>query len=57
MGAVGPAFFALFYGLTGSYRIPYICGGILMLVGLLIYLLVCKPGFVKEEEARLALKR
>ncbi|NEX02537.1 MFS transporter [Pseudobutyrivibrio xylanivorans] len=57
VGAVGPAFFALFYGLTGSYRIPYICGGILMLVGLLIYLLVCKPGFVKEEEARLALKR
>ena len=40
VGAVGPAFFALFYGLTGSYRIPYICGGILMLVGLLIYLLV-----------------
>lgn len=57
VGAVGPAFFALFYGLTGSYRIPYICGGILMIVGLLIYLLVCKPGFVKEEEARLAMKR
>jgi len=52
VGAVGPAFFALFYGLTGSYRIPYVCGGILMLVGLLIYLFACKPGFVKAEEAK-----
>ena len=52
VGAVGPAFFTVFYGMTGSYRIPYICGGILMLVGLLIYLFVCKPGFVKAEEAK-----
>lgn len=52
VGAVGPAFFALFYGLTGSYRIPYICGGVLMLVGLILYLTICKPGFVKAEEAK-----
>ena len=54
VGAVGPAFFAVFYGITGSYRIPYICGGILMFVGLLIYLFVCKAGFVKHEEAMVA---
>ena len=47
VGAVGPAFFALFYGLTGSYRIPYICGGIIMLVVLFFYLLFLKKFFVK----------
>ncbi len=52
VGAVGPAFFAVFYGITGSYRIPYICGGVLMLFGLLLYLFACKPGFVKEEEQK-----
>lgn len=52
VGAVGPAFFAVFYGLTGSYRIPYICGGILMALGFFFYLFVCKAGFVKAEEAR-----
>ena len=52
VGAVGPAFFAVFYGITGSYRIPYICGGVLMAIGLLLYLFACKPGFVKEEEAK-----
>ena len=40
------------YGLTGSYRIPYICGGVLMFVGLVLYLTICKPGFVRMEEAK-----
>jgi predicted MFS family arabinose efflux permease len=52
VGAVGPAFFAVFYGMTGSYRIPYICGGVLMAIGLVFYLFACKPGFVKAEEAK-----
>ena len=52
VGAVGPAFFAAFYGMTGSYRIPYICGGVLMLVGLLGFALLAKPGFVKKEEEK-----
>ncbi len=52
VGAFGPVFFASFYGLTGSYRIPYISGGVLMVVGLILYLTICKPGFVKEEEAK-----
>lgn len=52
VGAIGPAFFAAFYGMTGSYRIPYICGGVLMLVGLLGFALFAKPGFVKKEEEK-----
>lgn len=52
VGAVGPAFFAIFYGMTGSYRIPYICGAVLMLVGLIAFALLAKPGFVKAEEEK-----
>lgn len=52
VGAVGPAFFAVFYGITGSYKIPYICGAVLMVVGLILYVTLCKPGFVKREEAK-----
>lgn len=52
VGAVGPAFFAVFYGMTGSYRIPYICGAVLMLVGLVAFALLAKPGFVKKEEEK-----
>lgn len=54
VGAIGPAFFAVFYGMTGSYRIPYICGAVLMVVSLIAYIFVLKPGFVKREEARVA---
>lgn len=52
VGAIGPAFFALFYGMTGSYKIPYICGAVLMLVGMIGFKLFAKAGFVKEEEAK-----
>lgn len=54
VGAVGPAFFALFYGLTGSYRIPYICGAVLMAVGLIAFVTLAKPGFAKKEEEKAA---
>lgn len=53
VGAVGPAFFAMFYGMTGSYRIPYICGAVLMVIGLILYVTICKP-FVKKEEEKAA---
>lgn len=53
VGAIGPAFFAFFYGVTGSYKIPYICGAVLMVVGLIAYWTILKPGFVKREEERL----
>lgn len=52
IGAVGPAFFAVFYGMTGSYRIPYICGAVLMFVGLIMFALFTRPGFVKREEEK-----
>lgn len=52
VGAAGPAFFAAFYGITGSYRIPYICGAALMAVGFAAFAGLAKAGFAKEEEAR-----
>ena len=54
VGAVGPVFFASFYSVTGSYRFSYICGAVLMAVGLAAYLLFAKAGFVKAEEAKAA---
>lgn len=54
VGAIGPAFFAAFYGMTGSYRIPYICGAVLMFVGLFGFVLFAKPGFAKKEEEKCA---
>lgn len=54
VGAVGPAFFALFYGLTGSYKIPYICGAVLMVVGLIAFITLAKSGFAKKEEEKAA---
>ena len=56
VGAIGPAFFAAFYGITGSYRIPYILGACLMAAGLICFKLFAKAGFVKEEEAKAAAK-
>lgn len=52
VGAIGPAFFAAFYGITGSYRVPYICGAVLMVVGLVAFAGLAKPGFVKAEEKK-----
>jgi sugar phosphate permease len=52
VGAIGPAFFAAFYGITGSYRIPYICGAVLMVIGLIAFVTLAKPGFVKAEEEK-----
>lgn len=56
VGAIGPAFFAAFYGFTGSYRIPYICGAVLMFVGMVCFKVFAKEGFVKEEEKKCAAK-
>lgn len=56
VGAIGPAFFAAFYGITGSYRIPYICGAVLMLVGMICFKLFAKEGFVKAEEEKCGVK-
>lgn len=53
VGAVGPAFFAVFYGMTGSYRIPYICGAVLMFVGLIGFAFLAKPGFVKKRRRKM----
>ncbi len=52
VGAIGPAFFAIFYGITGSYRVPYMCGAALMLIGLISFKLFAKEGFVKAEEEK-----
>lgn len=52
VGAAGPAFFAIVAGATGSYRIPYLCGAGIMLVGLVCFVLFAKAGFVKKEEAK-----
>lgn len=52
VGAIGPMFFAAFYGITGSYRIPYICGAVLMFIGLICFKLFTKPGFVRAEEEK-----
>lgn len=52
VGAIGPAFFAVFYGITGSYRIPYICGAVLMVIDLVAFVGLAKPGFVKAEEEK-----
>jgi MFS family permease len=51
-GAIGPAFFAIIAGATGNYKIPYICGAILMIVGLIAFKLFAKAGFVKKEESK-----
>ncbi|MDF3002954.1 MAG: ProP [Bacillota bacterium] len=52
VGAVGPAFFALIAGSTGGYRIPYLAGAGLMIIGLLMFALLAKSDFVKKEEAK-----
>jgi cyanate permease len=51
-GAIGPAFFAIIAGATGNYKIPYICGAILMVIGFFAFLFFAKAGFVKKEESR-----
>jgi cyanate permease len=51
VGAIGPAFFAIIAGTTGNYKIPYLCGAVLMIIGLIAFLLFAKAGFVKKEES------
>jgi cyanate permease len=50
VGAIGPAFFAIVAGITGNYKISYLCGAIVMIIGLIAFLLFAKAGFVKKEE-------
>jgi MFS family permease len=52
VGAAGPAFFAIIAGMTGGYRIPYLSGAGIMLLGLIIFTLMAKPGFVEREKER-----
>lgn len=52
VGAVGPVFFAAIAGVTGSYRLSYVGGAIIMIVGLILFSTMAKPGFVKCEEAK-----
>lgn len=52
VGVAGPAFFAMIAGATGSYRIPYMCGAVVMVIGLIAFITLAKPGFVKKEEAK-----
>ena len=54
VGAVGPVFFASIFSISGSYRASYICGAVLMAVGLVAYLVLAKAGFVKTEEEKAA---
>jgi MFS transporter, OFA family, oxalate/formate antiporter len=50
VGAAGPAFFAIIAGVTGGYKISYLAGAGLMLVGLLIFAFFAKPDFAKKGE-------
>ncbi|MDE7310581.1 MAG: hypothetical protein K2N87_02995 [Eubacterium sp.] len=39
-----------FYGITGSCRIPYICGAVLTAVDFAAFVGLATDGFAKEEE-------
>ena len=49
VGAIGPSFFALISGATGSYFVSYVAGAALMLVGLVAFLLVSRGGLTTGE--------
>lgn len=53
VGAIGPVFFASIAGITGSYRVSYVGGAILMVIGLILFATLARPGFVKKEEDRI----
>lgn len=36
--------------MTGSYKIPYICGAVLMFIGLIGFATLAKPGFAKKKK-------
>lgn len=48
VGAIGPVFFASIAGMTGSYKLSYVGGAVLMVVGLLLFVTLAKPGFVEK---------
>lgn len=51
-GAIGPSFFALISGVTGSYVVSYIAGAALMAAGLVAFLALTKNGMLGEGDAK-----
>lgn len=52
VGAIGPSFFALISGATGSYVVSYIAGAALMAAGLVAFLALTKNGMLGEGDAK-----
>lgn len=52
VGAIGPSFFALISGATGSYVVSYIAGAALMAAGLVAFLALTRSGMLGEGEAK-----
>lgn len=52
VGAIGPSFFALISGATGSYVVSYIAGAALMAAGLVAFLALTRNGMLGEGEAK-----
>lgn len=50
VGAIGPSFFALISGATGSYVVSYIAGAVLMAAGLVAFVLLTRNGMLGEGE-------
>lgn len=48
VGAIGPSFFALISGATGSYFVSYVAGAAVMLIGLVAFLVLTKDGMLGE---------
>lgn len=46
VGAMGPMFFALIAGATGSYSVSYVAGAVLMLVGLVLFAVLTRGGLM-----------
>ena len=44
VGAIGPSFFALIAGASGSYALSYGAGAVLMVIGLIAFLVLMRPG-------------
>lgn len=51
VGSIGPGFFALISGATGSYVVSYIAGAALMAAGLVAFVLLTRNGMLGEGES------
>ena len=52
VGAIGPGFFALISGATGSYVVSYVAGAGLMAAGLVAFVALTKDGLLGGGEAK-----